>query len=117
MSTFTRKEATQLSKDIITTLEKAGFSGVNFALKGGSFADGEATFKIQVVKAGAVSQAEKDLAFHAKLDGIDINKVGPKGEKLLEFHARKHRYPYIYVRKSGRKMKASRDQAKRLFGA
>lgn len=117
MQTFTRSTVRELEKEMLEVLNRHGFTNVSFAGKGARFDSAECTFKIAAQVAGVQTRAQSQLERMAILDGIDVDKKGPKGEKLIEYHSRKPKYPYIYETVRGARYKCTPEQAKRMFGA
>lgn len=117
MQTFTRSTVRQLEKEMLEVLNRHGFTNVSFAGKGARFDSAECTFKINARVEGATTRAESELEMMAKLEGIDVNKRGPKGEKLIEYHSRKPKYPWIYETVRGARYKCTTAQARAKFGA
>lgn len=115
--TFTKAKVQKLRADLDAVLANAGMNDVEFYLGDCRFYQTEATFKLVAKVKGAVSREEDALAMYAKMDKVDANGVGPKGEKLVEYHTRKPKYPYIYVTKGGKRFKCTARQAQNLFGA
>jgi len=113
---LTKAAVIALRKDIEAALAKAGVQGVDFQLGNCRYSSNEATFKLTARVAGTATRGESCLSLYARMDGVDHNGVGPKGEKLVEYHTRKPKYPYIYVTRLGKKFKCTSNQAKNMFG-
>jgi len=99
--------------DIEETLE---LRGVTVELGNCSYDEAQATFKLHVKVTGAETREQKALKMYAQLDGIDLDKEHPR-YKLVEYHPKKHQYPYIYIDKTrpNVRYKGSTDWAKRTF--
>ena len=117
MHEFTRSNLREMQQEMTDVLNNYGFKNVNFAVEGASFRASEATIKIKANIAGVKTMKETALELYAKRDGIDPDKRGPKGERLIEYHTRKPKYPYIYVTVRGTRYKCSRIQARMKFAA
>lgn len=76
----------------------------------------EINFKLTIRQKGAQTKEQRDLLVQAAYDNIDVNKTGPKGEKLVAYKARRPKYPYLYETKRGALYKCSTLTARRMFG-
>jgi len=117
MQNFTRSNVASMQDEMIEVLNKYGFKNVQFKTDSARFSSSECTFKLTGKIAGTKTRAESELARHAAIDGVDPDKTGPKGEKLIEYHSRKRKYPYIYASISGKWYKCGPDRARNMFPA
>ena len=114
---LTRQKMVTLRSDINALLEDAGLAGVEMSLGNGSYTESEAHFKLNIKVAGVKSSTERDLVTFGQLDNINVFATGPKGQKLVEYHSKKRKYPYIYETVRGARYKASAQSARNLFGS
>lgn len=112
---FTNKNITSLENQIVELLNEAGL-GIEFTGNTRSYGSTETTFKIVGVIDGAKTRGQAALESAAKHDGIDITKVGPKGEILVDYHPRKFKMPYI-MRRGTSEFKLTPRQARQYFAA
>ena len=117
MSNLTKAQVQAVRKQLAAVLDNAGITGFDVELGNARFDSAQATFQLKVTKKGQATREQSALAIHAKLDGIDITKTKPDGEKLVEYHPRKRKYPYISVKPNGARYKMSVDQARLYFAA
>ena len=115
MQNFTRSNVRQMEDEMLEVLNKYGFKNVEFSGAGARFSSAECTFKITGSVKGVKTIKQSDLERRAIADGVDVNKKGPKGQTLVEYHSRKPKYPYIYTSVSGARYKCSPQQARNLF--
>ena len=107
----------RLRKELDAQLSNTTIEGVSIALGSCSYDSGQATFKLEVKVNGVETREQKALKMYAQLDGLDLDKEHPR-YKLVEFHAKKRQYPYIYIDKTkpNLRFKGSTDWAVRHFG-
>tara|TARA_R110002072_G_scaffold299516_1_gene475214 strand:- start:202 stop:597 length:396 start_codon:yes stop_codon:yes gene_type:complete len=107
----------RLRKELDAQLSNTTIEGVSIALGSCSYDSGQATFKLEVKVNGVETREQKALKMYAQLDGLDLDKEHPR-YKLVEFHAKKRQYPYIYIDKTkpNLRFKGSTDWAIRHFG-
>ena len=107
----------RLRKELNAQLYGIAIEGVSIALGSCSYDSGQATFKLEVKVNGVETREQKALKMYAQLDGLDLDKEHPR-YKLVEFHAKKRQYPYIYIDKTkpNLRFKGSTDWAIRHFG-
>ena len=107
----------RLRKELDAQLSNTTIEGVSIALGSCSYDSGQATFKLEVKVEGVETREQKALKMYAQLDGLDLDKEHPR-YKLVEFHAKKRQYPYIYIDKTkpNLRFKGSTDWAVRHFG-
>ena len=107
----------RLRKELDAQLSNTTIEGVSIALGSCSYDSGQATFKLEVKVEGVETREQKALKMYAQLDGLDLDKEHPR-YKLVEFHAKKRQYPYIYIDKTkpNARFKGSTDWAVRHFG-
>jgi hypothetical protein len=91
--------------------------GVTIKLGNCSYDSGQATFKLEIKVDGIETREQRALKIYAKYDGIDLEKEHPI-YKLVEYHVKKHQYPYIYIKKSkpNTKFKGTTEWAIKTFG-
>lgn len=116
MPTLNRTQVKVLRTQLAAVLANAGIDGFDLEIGSARFDDATVTFQLKAKLDGAVTQEQSALALHAQMDGIDINKTTPAGEKLVEYHPRKRKYPYISVKPNGSRFKMSTNQAQMMFG-
>lgn len=114
---LTRPILDRLRKELDAQLSNTTIEGVSIALGSCSYDSGQATFKLEVKVNGVETREQKALKMYAQLDGLDLDKEHPR-YKLVEFHAKKRQYPYIYIDKTkpNLRFKGSTDWAIRHFG-
>ena len=114
---LTRPILDRLRKELDAQLSNTTIEGVSIALGSCSYDSGQATFKLEVKVDGVETREQKALKMYAQLDGLDLDKEHPR-YKLVEFHAKKRQYPYIYIDKTkpNLRFKGSTDWAIRHFG-
>ena len=115
MKEFTKPNVRNLQTEMVELLNDHGFSNVDFSIIGGRFSATEATINVSVKVRGTKTRVQTDLDTYAPIDGIDIRRVGPQGEKLVEYHTRKPQYPYIYTTVAGKRFKCSTITARSMF--
>ena len=79
--------------------DSVGIEGIKIKLGNCSYDSGQATFKLEIKVDGIETREQKALKIYAKYDGIDLEKEHPI-YKLVEYHVKKHQYPYIYIHKA-----------------
>lgn len=67
------------------------------------------------VAGGLEAKASQMLALYAPIYGIDPEKVGPGGAKLVDFNTKARTAPFIFER-DGKRYKCSPEPAKFYFG-
>jgi len=119
---LTKAQVQQVRKHIDSVLKANGMLGFNVELGNARYNSTEITFKLVATAKGATSTKDakknkqvNDLPRFAKIHGIDPTKTGAKGEKLIEYHTSKPKYPFIYETVRGARYKATPAQAKRIF--
>ena len=117
MSNLTKAQVEALRAQLNAVLENAGINGFELSLGNARYGSSEATFQLKAQVKGAQSKEQTALDMYAVMDGVDPDKVSSRGEKLVEYHVRKPKYPYIMVNKAGTKYKISKAEAKRRFPA
>ena len=108
-----REELKIFLSDFVSTHE---IEGIKVELGNCSYDEAQATFQLKVNVDGVATREEKALKMYAQLDGIDLEKKHPY-LTLVEYHAKKRQYPYIYVdsRRPNVRFKGSTDWAIRTF--
>lgn len=91
-------------------------SGFQITQAGGTFGQGEFKMKLNIKMEGAKSQEEFMLEKYAVLHGLDINKRGSEGERLVGFKPRARKRPYVYKAMDGKRYVCTVDRAKAMFG-
>ncbi len=117
MSNLTKAQVQAVRKQLNAVLDNAGITGFEFNLGNARFDSAEATFQLKVTKKGVQTKTQSALVMHAKMDGVDPTKVLADGERLVEYHVRKPKYPYISQKPNGRQYKMTATQAKMRFSA
>jgi len=109
-----REELKIFLSDFVSTHE---IEGIKVELGNCSYDEAQATFQLKVNVDGVATREEKALKMYAQLDGLDLEKEHPRF-KLMEYHAKKRQYPYIYIDKTkpNLRYKGSTDWAIKHFG-
>jgi hypothetical protein len=92
---------------------------IKITLTGGQFSTDGLKGKYEVTSAGGPSMREsrmaKDLELQAQFSGLDVAKVGPKGERLVGFNSKGRSQPWIISKPDGQRYKISDEWAERMF--
>ena len=112
---FTSKNVGSIQDQIVAACEAAGITGVSFSGITRSYGKTETTFKIKAQIEGTTSHADLEFDFACKTNGISKTKKGAKGQTLVEYHPRKHKYPFIYTTIRGARYKTDAAGWKRLL--
>ena len=115
ISKFDKTNLRKMHQEMLAVMQKHGFGNVELNTAGANFSSTECTFKFKASIKGTKTESQSFLETMSKIDSIDINKKGPKGETLLEYRSRKPKYPYIYEL-NGSRYKCDTATAKRMFG-
>jgi len=115
MQTITRSQVIKLRKDVELLLAKNGLQGYEFTVGNAKYTSSEATFQLKVKIQGQQTVTESLLFTMAKQHKINANKTLATGEKLVEFHSRKPKFPYISEMPNGKRYKMSIWQAQHKF--
>ena len=115
MSDLTKSDVENLRVQLQQVLDNAGISNFDFDIGSIRYSSTDATIQLKAKVKGQKSREEIALIQYAKSDGIDPTKVSARGERLVEYHTRKRKYPYIMVNKNGARYKLSTAEAKRRF--
>lgn len=109
-----REKFDELIAEFVST---NNIEGVTVSLGNCSYDDSKATYQLIVQADGVETREQKALKTYAELDGLDLQKQHPF-YTLVEYHAKKRQYPYIYVdsRRPNVRFKGSVDWAIRHFG-
>ena len=109
-----REKLDELIAEFVST---NNIEGVTVSLGNCSYDDSKATYQLIVQADGVETREQKALRTYAELDGLDLQKQHPH-YTLVEYHAKKRQYPYIYVdsRRPNVRFKGSVDWAIRHFG-
>lgn len=114
---FTAKNVGSIQAQIVAACEAAGITGVSFTGATRSYGATETTFKIIAKVEGTTSRADQDLIDACYVHEIDLAKKGRNGETLIEYHARKHTYPFIFTTTDGGRRKTDARGWKNLVAA
>tara|TARA_R110002020_G_scaffold260199_2_gene474451 strand:- start:301 stop:693 length:393 start_codon:yes stop_codon:yes gene_type:complete len=92
---------------------------ITFDLGGCTYSDGEATFKLKVVKNGAKTRKQEDTERFASLEGLDLTKIANlSGDdySLTEFRPKASKRPWLITKlKTGQLFTIDTETAKRHF--
>ncbi len=116
MSNFTKQNLQALRNQLNEVLANAGIEGIEFEVGNMRFTDTHADIKLKATISGAPTKEQTALRDSAHVWGLDTNKSGPRGEKLVGYKSRNRKYPFIFER-NGSQYKCGLDQAKRYFAA
>jgi len=111
---FTNKNVGSIEDQIVAACEAAGITGVSFSGITRSYGKTETTFKIKAQIEGTTSRADLEFDRACEWNDIDATVKGRKGETLVEYHPRKHKYPFIYTTVRGARYKTDAAGWKRL---
>lgn len=111
---FDRATLNILRTAMQSALEATGIDGVTFEVGNMRFTEAEATIKIVAKTEGAADANLGQVARMAKLHGIAT--IEANGWKLIEYHAKKRKYPFIALSPQFKRFKLSPDQAQNRFG-
>lgn len=115
---FDRVSLKTLAEEIDAALAPiAERHGITLKLGSTRFDEGE--FRSSIIGASdAKAEADRTrLADAAKWNGMDVAKVGPKGERLVDFKARSRTRPWIVSHTDGKRYEYSTALAQRMFAA
>ena len=112
---FTNKNVGTIEDQIVAACEAAGITGVSFSGITRSYGKTETTFKIKAQIEGTTSHADMEMDYACKRHAIDPTVKGAKGQTLVEYHPRKHKYPFIYTTVRGARYKTDAAGWKRLL--
>ena len=109
-----REKFDELIAEFVST---NNIEGVTVSLGNCNYDNSKATYQLIVQADGVETREQKALKTYAELDGLDLDKQHPF-YTLVEYHAKKRQYPYIYVdnRRPNVRFKGSVDWAIRHFG-
>jgi len=109
-----REELKIFLSDFASTHE---LEGITVELGNCSYDEAMAQYQLKIKVDDVETREQKALKMYAQLDGLDLEKEHPR-YKLVEFHAKKRQYPYIYIDKTkpNLRFKGSTDWAIRHFG-
>jgi hypothetical protein len=114
---LTRAKVKALREQLDAVLQANGVQGFEFELRNARYGGEEVTFQLHAKVAGAQTKEQKALDMYAVVDGVDPDKVSSRGERLVEYHPRKRKYPYIMENKAGTRYKITTEEAQRRFPA
>lgn len=112
---FDRSTCRVLRRALEDALKNVGIEGVTFDVGGMRFSDTECTVKVVAKTAGNGAHVADLLSMEAKFHGIASTQRN--GWTLVDFHPKKHKYPFIATNENGSRYKLSISQAKMRFGA
>ena len=79
-----------------------------------SFSSNEVKITINAQIEGTQTYNESIIESIAKANGMILEK---NGNKLVEYHHRKYKMPFIYIGSDGKRYKTTHERAKQLFAA
>ncbi len=112
---FDRATCRTLRLAMNRALVEAGIEGVEFAVGNMSFNDTECNIKVKATTAGNSEARDDIVSLKAKLHGIAA-LTNDTGWKLVDFHSKKSKYPFIATDAAGKRYKLSPAQAQAKFG-
>jgi len=116
MSTFTKTSLSDLRATLQDALDQAGLEDMKITVGNCTYSGGEATFKVQCVMDGALTQEQQIAKLQGEYEGIDIDKpVTIRGElcTIDGYNSRARTYPWLVKRPSdGVRYKLSSSQVK-----
>lgn len=95
-------------------LSEAGIEGVEFEVGGMAFSGTECNIRVSAKTAGNAAERSDKAENMAKLYGLASTEAAD-GTRLVEFHAKKHKYPFIVVKPNGKRFKLTLEQARQKF--
>jgi len=120
MADFTQLELKELRTAMQSALEAAGPDGMTMHVGNCSYSGGEATFKVKVTKAGALSREAQMLALYAgeyDLDPTRIGTINGQDVTLQGYNSKATKMPWMVSSlTSNSKWKLTQVQAKVMFG-
>ena len=111
---LTRSQVKTIREKLQAALDDAGVEGVEFSVGSCRYRDTDGTFKVDFKLAGERTRDEELL--EVEMRRLGLNRTNAEGMTLVEYHTRKHKYPFIYTRADGKRFKCSAFQAKAYFG-
>jgi len=96
-------------------LAEAGIEGVEFEVGNMSFLPNQLTIKVVGKTEGAADDQHDLLVSMTRLD--NIGSLEKNGWKIIEYHSKKPKYPYIVTDGRGKRFKMTPGQARMQFGA
>lgn len=119
MVEFTKKQLSDLRRDMQHVLDSAQFGGCKIKVGNCTYMGGEATFKVTVLLDGAQTKEQQYLADMAGLFNFDVDKIAnTQGMKLklVGYKSKAPKMPWIVVDTlTNSEYKLTQDQAERLF--
>lgn len=118
IKTFDRAAAQAISDELDAALaviaEKHGIQLRSTSIR---FAGDHLTASIEAQPlAESGSGITATAATMAEAYGLDINRVGPGGERLVDYNPRARKMPWVFSRPDGRRFKCEDGRARQLFG-
>tara|TARA_R100001510_G_scaffold21958_1_gene19254 strand:- start:455 stop:838 length:384 start_codon:yes stop_codon:yes gene_type:complete len=119
MVEFTKKQLSDLRRDMQHVLDSAQFGGCKIDVGNCTYMGGEATFKVTVLLDGAETKEQKYLTDMARIYNLDTTKIAnTQGKKfsLVGYKSKAPKMPWIVQDLlTGHEYKLTHDQAERLF--
>lgn len=116
LTQFNRGDLDFIRKDMNEALEAVA-EKYGISLKASTISYSATTINVKVE--GAIlseSGVSEELLANAKVWGLDVNKTGPQGEKLVGYRRTARRQPWIFQR-YGKQYKCDLPYAQLMFGA
>lgn len=116
ITSFNRQNCGDVRRVLEQALQDAGIEGVTISTSTGRFSSNEYGFKVSVQTTATSSDGYAiGSALKQAMQMHNLSKmVAVDGGTLVDYHPRKHRYPFI-VEKNGKRWKYSVAQAKGAF--
>lgn len=119
MVEFSKKQLSDLRRDMQHVLDSAQFGGCKIDVGNCTYMGGEATFKVTVLLDGAETKEQKYLTDMARIYNLDTTKIAnTQGKKfsLVGYKSKAPKMPWIVQDLlTGHEYKLTHDQAERLF--
>lgn len=113
IKTFDRQNVKQFDAAVRAALYKVCQEfGLTAPAVSGRWDPARMTMKVTVVAPDGNNTLIMSLA---GMHGLDPTRIGPRGEKLVDYNGRAHAYPWIYTM-GNKRYKCSDAVAHRLFG-
>ena len=114
IETFDRSSCRVLRDKLQAVLAEAGIEGVEFEVGNMRFTANEVSIKLTAKTAGAEGERLDVVAQMAKLHGIASTERD--GWRLVDYHPKKRKYPFIAENPRGTRYKMDVQQAQNRFG-
>jgi hypothetical protein len=119
MVEFSKKQLSDLRRDMQHVLDSAQFGGCKIDVGNCTYLGGEATFKVTVLLDGAETKEQKYLGDMARIYNLDTTKIAnTQGKKfsLVGYKSKAPKMPWIVQDlNTGLEYKLTQDQAEKLF--